>query len=305
MDVKGIDEIILNARKAYHRVDDAVNKLLDTSMFADDQVFEKVQFIDFYRFNNVSMDDMMQYLEQRLPWTRPSDTGRSTNCLINQLGIYVHKKEQGYSNYAFPYSWDVRLGHKTRQGALDEINESIDKDEVHRMMREIGYTETDRHPEDEKHLVAFYTAPSRVSQADLRSHLSGLVPEYMVPSYFRHLETLPMTSNGKVDRKALPDLNIEQPAVDVPYVAPSTEIEQVLSDIWTEVLQVNQIGINDNFLDLGGNSLSAIRIIARIEDNLKLVLPVNSIFEKPSISVLGGHIEETILAMLEAHKERE
>ena len=304
VDVKGIDEIILNARKAYHRVNDAVNKLLDTSMFADDQVFEKVRFIDFYRFNNVSMDEMMQYLEEHLPWIRPSDTGRSTNCLINQLGIYVHKKEQGYSNYAFPYSWDVRLGHKTRQGALDEINEEIDQHEVHRMMGEIGYTGTERRPRDEKHLVAFYTASSRIAQSDLRNHLAGLVPEYMVPSYFRHLESLPLTANGKIDHKALPDLHIEQPEVDVPYVAPGTEVEEILADIWTEVLQVNQIGINDNFLGLGGNSLSAIRIIARIEDSLKLELPVNRIFEKPTISALANHIEETILAMLEAHKEQ-
>ena len=55
--------------------------------------------------------------------------GRSTNCLINQVGIYVHKKEQGYSNYAFPYSWDVRMGHKTREASLDEINEEIDENE--------------------------------------------------------------------------------------------------------------------------------------------------------------------------------
>ena len=304
VDVQGIDEIILNARKAYHRVNDAVSQHLDTSMFADDQVFEKVQFIDFYRYNNISMDEMMQYLEQHLPWIRPSDTGRSTNCLINQLGIFVHKKEQGYSNYAFPYSWDVRLGHKTRQGALDEINEEINTEEVHRMMREIGYTDTDRHPEDEKHLVAFYTTSSGVSQSEIRSHLAGRLPEYMIPSYFRYLESLPLTANGKIDRKALPGLHVEQPVMDVPYVAPETEVEAVLADIWTEVLQVNRIGIDDNFLHLGGNSLSAIRIVARIEDSLKLQLPVNRIFEKPTISILAADIEATIVAMLEAHKKQ-
>ena len=304
VDVQGIDEIILNARKAYHRVNDAVSQHLDTSMFADDRVFEKVQFIDFYRYNNVSMDEMMHYLEQHLPWVRPSDTGRSTNCLINQLGIFVHKKEQGYSNYAFPYSWDVRLGHKTRQGALDEINETINTAEVQRMMREIGYTETNRHPEDEKHLVAFYTASSEISQAAIRSHLAGQLPEYMVPSYFRYLKSLPLTANGKIDRKALPGLHIEQSLADVPYVAPQTEVETVLAGIWTEVLQVNQIGINDNFLHLGGNSLSAIRIVARIEDSLKLQLPVNRIFEKPTIATLAAAIETTIVAMLEAHNKQ-
>ena len=72
---------------------------MDVSMFADDAVFEKVQFVDFYRFTDVSLDAMLQYLDERLPWVRPTDTGRSTNCLINQAGIFVHKQEKGYSNY--------------------------------------------------------------------------------------------------------------------------------------------------------------------------------------------------------------
>ncbi|MDN5213750.1 amino acid adenylation domain-containing protein [Fulvivirgaceae bacterium BMA12] len=306
IDIQRIDDIILNVRKAYHRVDDAVNKLLDTSVFAGDEVFEKVQFIDFYRYTNVSMDVMMNYLQQHLPWIRPSDTGRSTNCLINQVGIYVHKKEQGYSNYAFPYSWDVRLGHKTREGALDEINEEIDSQEVHRIMREIGYTETaENHTRDKKHLVAFYKASSGITQSALKAHLSRHVPPYMIPTYFKQLENLPLSANGKIDRKALPDLNIEQPTVEVPYVAPETEIEEILAGIWAEVLQISQVGVNDNFLDLGGNSLGAIRIIARIEETLKLALPVNCIFEKPTISELAAHVESTITAMMDAYREQQ
>jgi hypothetical protein len=90
-----------------------VKDLLDATMFEDDAVFDKVQFVDFYRYSDVSLEDMLIYLDEKVGWIRPTDTGRSTNCLINQLGIYVHKKEKGYSNYSLPYSWDVRLGHKT------------------------------------------------------------------------------------------------------------------------------------------------------------------------------------------------
>ena len=110
-----IDNTILEARKLYHRESDAVKRLLDVSAFEDDAVFEKVQYIDFYRYSDVSLEDLLVYLKDKIGWVRPSDTGRSTNCLINQVGIFVHKKEEGYSNYAFPYSWDVRLGHKTRE----------------------------------------------------------------------------------------------------------------------------------------------------------------------------------------------
>ncbi|HET9279132.1 MAG TPA: amino acid adenylation domain-containing protein, partial [Flavitalea sp.] len=155
-DVETIDKTILEARKSYHRVNDAVKNLLDTSIFNEDSVFEKVQFLDFYRFFDVDFEEMMNYLDKHLPWIRPSDTGRSTNCLINQVGIYVHKKERGYSNYAFPYSWDVRMGHKTREVSLDEINEEIDENEVTRILAEIGYSSKNENPD--KYLVAYYVA---------------------------------------------------------------------------------------------------------------------------------------------------
>ncbi len=88
---------------------------------------------------------MLSYLTQKVPWVRPKDTGRSTNCLINDVGIYIHKKERGYHNYALPYSWDVRLGHKTREGALDELNDTIDVSHVEKTLAEIGYDEARYH----------------------------------------------------------------------------------------------------------------------------------------------------------------
>ncbi len=116
--VEQIDQLVLEARKAYHRVDDAVNRLLDTRVFESDEVFEQVQFIDFYRYCDVGLSEILEFLKRRAPWVRPEDTGRSTNCLINDVGIYVHTRERGYHNYAWPYSWDVRLGHKERDAAL-------------------------------------------------------------------------------------------------------------------------------------------------------------------------------------------
>ncbi len=119
MDVASIDDTILSLRKAYHRTDDAVSRLMDVSMFEDDEVFDKVRFVDFYRYCDASLEDILSFLDEQLPWIRPSDTGRSTNCLINDVGIYYHKKKKGYHNYAFPYSWDVRTGHKSRDETLN------------------------------------------------------------------------------------------------------------------------------------------------------------------------------------------
>jgi amino acid adenylation domain-containing protein len=295
-DVDTIDKTILEARKSYHRVDDAVKRLLDTSIFDEDSVFEKVQFLDFYRFIDVDFEEMMNYLDKYLPWIRPSDTGRSTNCLINQVGIYVHKTERGYSNYAFPYSWDVRMGHKTRELSLDEINEEIDEDEVTRILEEIGYNSKDVNTD--KNLVAWYISDGEISIADLRNRLKNYLPDYMIPTYFKRMESFPLTDNGKVDRKALRNLAVISKKENTDYVAPETEFEIILSEIWSEVLQLEKIGVNDNFLELGGNSLAAIRITSRVNNAFDLELPVNTVFENSNISQLAGHIEKSISMML-------
>jgi amino acid adenylation domain-containing protein len=305
VDVARIDQTILEARKAYHRVDDAVKQLLDVAVFDGDQVFEQVQFIDFYRYCDVSLEDMLKYLDERLPWVRPTDTGRSTNCLINQAGIYIHKKERGYSNYAFPYSWDVRIGHKTREASLEEINEEIDENEVQRILREIGYTETKRNPDNETYLVAYYTGKTDVQDQELRRRLAFSLPDYMIPAQFIHLDALPLTPNGKVDRNALPRPDAVRPVTTVSYVAPGNEFEEMLAALWSEVLHIERIGVHDNFLELGGNSLAAIRLTARLNEAFHLDLPVTCIFEQPTIAALAGHIEATILAMLEELEQKD
>ena len=239
---------------------------------------------------------MMNYLDKYLPWIRPTDTGRSTNCLINQVGIYIHKKEQGYSNYAFPYSWDVRMGHKTRAVSLDEINEEIDENEVRRILGEIGYSS--KNGSTDKNLVAYYIADTNISNADLRDHLKHYLPDYMIPNHFKRVESFPLTSNGKVDRKALQNLAFISKEENTDYVVPETEFEKILSEIWSEVLQIEKIGVHDNFLELGGNSLAAIRITSRVNNAFDLDLPLNTVFENPNIFQLAKHIEKSIVIML-------
>ncbi|MEZ5039502.1 MAG: amino acid adenylation domain-containing protein [Saprospiraceae bacterium] len=299
VDIASIDQTILEARKAYHRADDAIKRLLDVSMFEDDKVFEKVQFLDFYRYTDVSLDEMLTYLDQRLPWVRPTDTGRSTNCLINQVGIYIHKKERGYSNYAFPYSWDVRIGHKTRDASLDEINEEIHEPEVLQILKEIGYYEQADGTADDHYLVAYYVGPTKVKDQELRSYLSERLPAYMLPTQFIQLEAFPLTPNGKIDRDALPSPETIGPARTVQYEAPRNEIEELLASIWSDVLHIEEISIHENFLEMGGNSLAAIRLMARTNEAFELELPLNRVFEWPTIAALAAHIEATIVEMLE------
>jgi acyl carrier protein len=293
-----IDEIILNARKEYHQVNDAVNQLLDVSMFKDETVFDEVQFIDFYRYTDVSLEEMYVYLNKKVPWIRPTDTGRSTNCIINKVGIYVHTKTKGYSNYAFPYSWDVRVGHKTRDEALDEINEPIDEQEVKQIMSEIGYTENTQTTYDGQQLVAFYVSGSEIEPTDLRAFLANYLPEYMIPTHFQRLEAMPLTPNGKIDRKALPKIDFESKKSSQNYIEPETQLEEMLAEMWEEVLQIERIGIKDDFLELGGTSLAAIRLTARINETFEMDIPLKWIFEKRNIEALAEVIEAEMERMM-------
>ena len=299
VNIAKIDETILNARKAYHQVDDAVKQLMDTSMFDDESVFDKIQFVDYYRYTDVSLAEMLEYLDKRLSWVRPSDTGRSTNCLINQAGIYVHKKEKGYSNYAFPYSWDVRIGHKTRNASLEEINEEIDEKEVERILKEIGYTQVKSADERNEQLVAYYVGEATVAEDELRNYMLTHFPDYMVPVQFIPLESMPITINGKIDRAALPQPDSIRPVLKVAYAEPQTEFEILICDIWSEVMQIDRIGLHDNFIDIGGDSLSGIRVMTRINEAMELDLPVTVIFQKTTIAKLANHVEQTIRQLLE------
>jgi amino acid adenylation domain-containing protein len=113
---------------------------------------------------------------------------------------------------------------------------------------------------------------------ELRRFLQEKLPDYMVPSAFVRMDVLPLTPNGKVDRRALPEPDVSREALESPYVAPRTPTEETLAGIWKEVLKVEQVGVHDNFFDLGGHSLSAVRLIAEVEKQLGIRLPLSTLF---------------------------
>jgi acyl carrier protein len=130
----------------------------------------------------------------------------------------------------------------------------------------------------------------------LRSFLKQTLPDYMIPSIFVTLESLPLTPSGKVDRKALPKPEGVDLATSAPYVAPRTPLEQELAQICTEVLNLEQVGIYDNFFELGGHSLLATQVVSRVQQKLSIELPLRRLFEFPTIAELSQHLESTQLA---------
>ncbi len=287
-DVAKIDDLVLEARKAYHHRKDAVSCHLAVDILQGDGVFDEIKFVDFYRYFSVPLEELYAVLKERGVWSRPSDTGRSTNCLINDLGIYIHKKQRGFHNYSLPYSWDVRLGQKTRTEAMEELEDEIDERRVKDLITRIGYVEPPAVEEtDMDQLVAYYVSAKPIPAADVRSHLSKQLPGYMVPQYVVWLEKLPLTSNGKVDRNALPLPTQERRQAAEDFVGPSSDAEKTIAGIWAKLLKVENVGANDDFFDLGGHSLLFVRMAECVLDAFEVDLPLATLLEETTVSGLA------------------
>jgi amino acid adenylation domain-containing protein len=154
----------------------------------------------------------------------------------------------------------------------------------------------------EKRLVAYYTSAAGkdgdedITAEQLRGHLGKRLPEYMVPAAYVRMEKLPLTVNGKVDRKALPDP--EDAYVQRSYEAPVGEVEQMLAAIWSELLGVKQVGRWDNFFELGGHSLLLVRVTARIRQNLGLEVSVGELFAHPVLCDFAGSVKNSVRSKL-------
>ena len=293
-DLVQIDQTVLDARRAYHQIDDAVHRNLDVADLQGERIFKEVRILDFYRYCDVNLDEMYEYLDRRLPWVRPSDTGRSTNCLINDVGIYVHKRRAGYHNYALPYAWDVRMGHKQREAALEELDDDIDVENVHRILAEIGYDGDLGDSADDTRLVAYYVAEEELPVEELTQYVGEHLPAFMLPSRFVRLDSIPLSENGKVDRSALPDPNQRQTmAVANQFVAPQNDTEEKLAEIWAAVLGVEKVGVRDNFFELGGDSILAIQIVARAQRAGIKITPLQ-FFESLTVEKLAVRWEHDV-----------
>lgn len=290
-----IDRMVTDARKVYHHVDDAVYRLLDTELFEDERIFDEIRFIDFYRYVDVPLSEVYEYLEGQTVWQRPEDTGRSTNCLINDAGIYVHNRVRGYHNYALPYSWDVRLGHKERLVAMEELDDEIDQNRVKQILQEIGYEEPPMQTRDAGALTAYYVGESELSHTAIRSRLQERLPQHMIPSTFVRMDVMPLTANGKVDRTALPAPGGGRSQLDTAYVRPASAVEKALAEIWTRVIDVEPIGVEDNFFAIGGDSVMSIQIAAQAAQ-AGLNMTPRMLFLYPTIATLARHIGKPLRA---------
>jgi len=155
----------------------------------------------------------------------------------------------------------------------------------------------------DKYLVSYYTGTEELEAAELRGQMAQTLPDYMIPSYFVQLDSMPVTSNGKVDKKALPKPDRTNNA-DAGYAGPRNDKDAKIQKVWQEVLGIGQIGIDDNFFMLGGNSIKAIQTVSRLA--MEFELEINDIFKCATIRVLSDQIKyskDRLKNALNAYKE--
>jgi amino acid adenylation domain-containing protein len=144
-----------------------------------------------------------------------------------------------------------------------------------------------------KSLVAYLVKDpdAALDPGELRFELKRRIPDHMAPSAFVFLPALPLTPSGKVDRKALPAPDRSRPEQERVYVAPRTATERMLAEIWSEVLEIDRVGVDDNFFDLGGHSLLATQVMSRARQKFRVELPLRELFAGPSVSHLAALVD--------------
>jgi acyl carrier protein len=157
--------------------------------------------------------------------------------------------------------------------------------------RLVGYVVLDHHPPTDG-------TCETITPSELRERLRESLPDYMIPSVLVELEAMPLTPNGKIDRKALPEVDGERPQSRAEYVAPETETEEVLEEIWRRVLRVEGVGVLDNFFDLGVDSLLATQLVAQVNSSFQIELPLRASFDNPTIRAMAQLVERALIEQL-------
>jgi amino acid adenylation domain-containing protein len=216
----------------------------------------------------------------------PDPFSEEAGARLYRTGDLVRWRSDGELEYL------GRLDHQVKvRGFRIELGEIESALRSHPSVREAVVLAREDDP-GERRLVAYMVSeqPGDLESAQLQRFLQCSLPDYMLPAAFVTLDALPLTSNGKVDRKALPAPGMKRPEELRGYVAPRTELETTLAGIWCEVLRLERVSVLDSFFDLGGHSLLAVRLFAQIERQLGARLPLSMLFEAPTIARFAARL---------------
>ena len=286
-------------QQASPKIEKSYFDLIGGDLVKNGSVYEKVTFLDFYRYCDMSNEEMIAYLNEKDPYwqTRKSHAIYSTNCPIKQIGDYAHLQERGFHFYGTPTYWEKRLGNLTLKNIEEDLECRVTARGFANFLKGLHYEDGKKNHGDDQYLCAYFVPNESVpgddfSSLELRKYLLQQLPDHMIPNYFIPLAQIPLTPNGKVDRKALPSWQLFQLESGIPYIAPTTQLEKTVSVIWKELLNVDRVGVQDNFFDLGGNSLNIVIMGHKLKEQLNIDIPVVTLFTYPTIHSLARYLEQ-------------
>jgi acyl-coenzyme A synthetase/AMP-(fatty) acid ligase/acyl carrier protein len=214
----------------------------------------------------------------------PDPFSRSAGARLYSTGDIVRYLADGQLEFLGRKDQQVKVrGFRVELGEIETV---LREHEGVRAAVLTAYADT----HGDTHLAAYIVpageqAPTR---SELHAFLRDKLPEYMVPHLYHFLDRLPLTPQGKVDRRALPRSEGAERELDVAFVGPRNAVEEVLCEIVAEVLRVERVGVNDNFFDLGGHSLLATQLVSRVRKDFQPDLPLRKIFEAPTVAALAA-----------------
>jgi len=213
-----------------------------------------------------------------------NDEEKTKNSFIHhpQLG-YIYRtgdhgvmRKEGYIEFLGRKDQQVKIrGYRVELGEIE--NQLLEHKEVKNAVV-VDFKDTNNN----KYLCAYVVSEQKLIIAELRESLAKKLPEYMIPTYFVQLERIPLTLNGKIDRRTLPQPEGNS-RIGVAYVAPKNEAEKKMTQIWQEVLGVEEVSIEDNYLDLGGYSINAITLVSRIQQEFGIEVSYDKVFKAPNL----------------------
>jgi amino acid adenylation domain-containing protein len=217
----------------------------------------------------------------------PDPFHKDGSCRLYRSGDLVRYRQDGVIEFLGRIDNQVKV-----RGFRIELGEVEAALSLHPAVRETVVVAQECAPGDNRlvaYVVAHHEAPQQTS--DLRDFLKERLPAYMVPSVFMHIDRVPLTPSGKVDRRGLPAPDFNSTQATETFAPARTTLEELMCNIWCEVLGLERIGIHDNFFDLGGHSLLATRLMARVRDVLQIELSLNLLFENPTVAGLAAKAE--------------
>ena len=231
----------------------------------------------------------------------PDLFGNDPGARLYRTGDLMRYREDGNLEFA------GRLDHQVKvRGFRIELGEVEAALSRHDSVRAAVVVAREERP-GEQRLVAYVVGrrDRLPSASEWRTFLVQRLPEYMIPSVFISLEALPLLPNGKVNRRALPVPDSSRPELHRPFAAPESPTQSRLVELWMNVLALDRVGVNDDFFELGGDSILATRLVSRVRRTFGVELPLRELFWKPTVSELAPVVEELVIEQLENLSEEQ